>query len=85
MYEYSWDCDGLLVNVSSPESMTSSSKPGIATLFSWLWRPIPQIGRVAPDLMSCATTTPAWRAAGEPIVAGQALPDRLTQSLPPRS
>ncbi len=46
MYEYSCDCDGLFVNVSSPESMTMSSKPGIGTEFSWLWRPMPQIGRL---------------------------------------
>ena len=32
---------GPLVNVSSPESTTRSSNPGIATLFSWLCRPIP--------------------------------------------
>jgi hypothetical protein len=56
MYEYSWDWEaalvsrlgppggivsGPLVKVSSPESTTKSSNPGIATLFSWLCRPIP--------------------------------------------
>ncbi len=52
MYEYSCDCDGLFVNVSSPDSMTTSSNPGIGTEFSWLWRPMPQIGRFVPDLTS---------------------------------
>ena len=32
---------GPLVNVSSPENTTGLPKPGIATLFSWLWRPMP--------------------------------------------
>ena len=50
MYEYSCDCDGLFVKVSSPDSMTRSSKPGIGTEFSWLWRPMPQIGRLVAGL-----------------------------------
>src|SRR6187551_2771142 len=80
MYAYTCDCDGLFVKVSSPVKSTTPENPGTATVFSWFRRPRPQIGRFSPDLTSCATTTPACLASGAPIVAGHALPVRLTQS-----
>ena len=43
---------------------------------------MPQIGRTSPLFSSIATTAPICRADGEPIVAGQAVPVRLTQSMP---
>ena len=43
---------------------------------------MPQIGIVLPFLGSWATTTPIWRASAAPIVAGNAKPSRLTQSIP---
>ncbi len=52
----------------------------MGTEFSWLWRPMPQIGRCSRLSTSYATTRPDWRASSAPITAGQALPVRLTQS-----
>ncbi len=70
------------MKVSSPVSITMSLYPGIATEFSWLRRPMPQILRVSPDLTSCATTTPIWREVAPPIGAGHWVPVLLTQSTP---
>ena len=43
---------------------------------------MPQIGLTSPLRSSTATAAPICRAAGEPIVVGQALPARFTQSMP---
>ena len=43
---------------------------------------MPQIGLLSSFFGSYATTTPICRASSAPIVAGNAFPSRLTQSIP---